>query len=159
MALPAICCCFSRVRTMGGERQLFVWGRSLLLTVGIKGFVSVSSQPLSNCHQTFLKIKEGFHFRSDINSFSGSLSVTQTHMRIWSWKNKICAAGRLSKDIPQSLVQSVSFTVSLQQMLHSKRVIWENEAKQCRKTSGQKILQEEDDGWKKWSRAFHFSAI
>lgn len=40
------------------DKELFVCGNSLLLAVSIKGLSSMSSQPLSNCHRTFLKIKD-----------------------------------------------------------------------------------------------------
>lgn len=58
--------------------ELFRLWRSILLTVRIKGFVSRSSQPLSNCHQLFLKIKDCVCTCCDINSFSFcSLFVSQ----------------------------------------------------------------------------------
>lgn len=62
----------------GEDRQLFVCGRSLLLTVSIKGFVSMSSQPLSNCHQTFLKFKEAFHTLAVTSTLSLCLSLNNT---------------------------------------------------------------------------------
>lgn len=84
------------------DKELFVLCRSLLSAVSIKRLDSTSSQPLSNCHRTFLKNQRNLpHIGCDISSLSLSLSlpVTQTFIHSSSWKEKMSSAiGGLSKE-------------------------------------------------------------
>ena len=75
-------------RGRGEDKLLFVCGKGLLLTRSIKGFASMSSQPLSNCHQTFLKIKETFHTLSVTSALFLCLSLNNTDTHTFHLEGK-----------------------------------------------------------------------
>lgn len=78
--------------------ELFLLWRSILLTVRIKGFVSRSSQPLSNCHQPFLKIKGCVCTCYDINSFSlAPFLYHKPHSFFISIEQNVCYSGALRR--------------------------------------------------------------
>lgn len=83
----------------------------------------MSSQPLSNCHQTFLKIKEAFHTLAVTSTLSLSLplSNTDTHAHfILKGKKKMSIAIRgLSKDIPLNKVNYIQPLTHLLWNTHS----------------------------------------
>lgn len=79
----------------------------------------MSSQPLSNCHQTFLKFKEAFHTLAVTSTLCLCLSLnnTDTHAHFIlkeTNKKKVSSSGALQRHTTeQSELHSVSHTSPL----------------------------------------------